>query len=270
MNHVWSALLARILLGGDQVSPRGKLTKELPQATIEIELRRPVLTDPRRKLSYTGMAAEAFWILSGWSALVEIEPYLPRMRNFSDDGVTLAGAYGPRIHQQLDYVVKKLLDDPDTRQAVLTLWDRNPGPSKDYPCTVAMDFKLRGGKLNLHVFMRSSDAWLGVPYDVFSFSMVAHLVCCRLNQHRATAAPDQALSPNYVEPGTLYLTAASSHLYEENWLKALACLSPLEAHSAQYETPEPLWTNETQLKFRLELLRQSGKGDRLRWWESGQ
>lgn len=269
MNQIWTSLLTRILLNGDEVSPRGRLTKEIRQATIEVDMNRPVITIPARKLSYTGMAAEAHWILSGSELLTEIEPYLPRMKEFSDDGLTLFGAYGPRIRQQIDYVVNKLKDDHDTRQATLTLWHRCPSPSKDVPCTVAMDFKLRHRNrtsmnykhtLNMHVFMRSSDAWLGIPYDVFSFSMVAHQVCCRLNYGRDF---------EQIEPGTLYLTAASSHLYEENWLDALRCINA-EVEGSQYPTPRHLWLSEPQLMFRLEQLRRSAKGDRLRWWESGQ
>ncbi len=261
MNQAWSHLLNRIMTMGEEVSPRGKLTKELRQETLMVDMRRPVLTDPRRKLSYIGLAAEAYWILSGSDQLADLVPYLPRYQQFSDDGVTLNGAYGPRVAAQLGYVVEKLRSDPDTRQATLTLWERNPLPSKDIPCTVVMDFKLRSGKLNLHVFMRSSDAWLGIPYDVFSFAMVAHLVCCRLN----FPPPING----YVEPGMLYLTAASSHLYEENWLMALRCAGP-EHDVSQYPTPETTWTNARQLMVRLGELRQSAKGDRLRWWGSGQ
>jgi len=261
-DRTWHTQLTDILLYGDEVCPRGKRTKELPQYTIEVDMRRPVLMDPRRKLSYPGMAAEAHWILTGDSSLAGIEPYLPRMKEFSDDGVTLTGAYGPRIHEQLTYVVEKLYQDPDTRQATMTLWNRNPAPGKDYPCTVAFDFKIRNGKLNLHAFMRSSDAWLGIPYDVFSFSMVAHLVCCRL------AALYHPIV-NVVEPGTLYLTAASSHLYHENWLRALECTTPV-GDSTQYPTPEALYHEQARLLTRLDLLRKSGKGDRLRWWESDQ
>lgn len=259
----WRNLLCRVLLSGEEVSPRGKLTKEVPHCAIEVDMRHPVLTDPRRKLSYTGMAAEAYWILSGDGSLAGIEPYLPRMKEFSDDGVTLAGAYGPRLHEQLTYLVTKLYAEPDTRQATMTLWQCNPGPSKDQPCTVAMDFKIRNGKLNMHVFMRSSDAWLGIPYDVFSFSMIAHLLCCHLNQF------DGEHIQVIVEPGTLYLTASSSHLYEENWLGALGCVNG-NFDDSQYPTPEALWTEEKRLMTRLEQLRKSAKGDRLRWWESGQ
>ena len=103
-----------------------------------------------------------------------------------------------------------------------------------------------------------------VPHvDVFSFSMVAHLICCRLN-----AAIGNAGSP--FEPGTLYLTAASSHLYAENWLDALALIDWRPSDSSQYETLESMYTDEQRLLARLRALRDTGKGDSLRWWETGQ
>lgn len=260
MNYQWKRLLKDVLIDGDLASPRGLRTKELPHRTVTIGMRRPVLTAPSRKLSYSGAAAEAYWILTGDNKLAGIAPWLPKMVNFSDDGATLAGAYGPRIASQLPYVCGKLEGDRDTRQATLTIWTPNPGPSKDYPCTVAMDFKIRGGRLNMHVFMRSSDIWLGVPYDVFSFAMVAHLVCCRINR-------GQCASP--LRPGYLYLTAASSHLYERNWLDALGAMSEDQFDLSQYETPEFMYQEEQRLLTRLEHLRGSKAGDRLRWWESG-
>lgn len=275
-NPTWRGLLSRVLMGGQLVAPRGQLTRELAQQTIQVDMRAPVLTVAERKLSYQGAAAEAHWILSGDNKLANLEPWLPRMREFSDDGVVLAGAYGPPIHAQLDYVIDRLVRDPDTRQATLTTWVINPAPSKDIPCTVSMDFKLRLGsefggqprlRLNMHVFMRSSDAWLGVPYDVFSFAMLAHLICCRLNEKGKFLSSPLGLG---VSPGTLYLTAASSHLYARNWLDALHCVSDHAADDSQYLTPEAMWIDEQYLMARLEHLRSTQKGDRLRWWESGQ
>src|SRR3546814_5271713 len=66
----------------------------------------------------------------------EIAPWNRHISQFSDDGVVFAGAYGPRINLQLDYVLNKLREDPDTRQAGLTIWRPNPQPSKDIPCKI--------------------------------------------------------------------------------------------------------------------------------------
>jgi thymidylate synthase len=206
INAAWRSALRSLLDGGMVVSPRGQDTLELPHRTVAVDALRAVLTEPERRLSHRFMAAEALWIIEGRDDLASLLPYARRMAEFSDDGVTLAGAYGPRIGRQLPYVVSRLASDPDTRQATLTVWTPSPSPSKDVPCTVAIDFKVRGGRLNAHVFMRSSDVWLGLPYDLSSFALLTAHVVGLVRGVESNATPDLA-------PGTVYLTAASSHLY---------------------------------------------------------
>ena len=219
---VWRTALRNVLGNGSNVSPRKKKTVELLQHTTIVDMTEPVVASPHRKLSYVYLAAEALWVLSGDDKVSAIAPYNARIAEFSDDGVRFFGAYGPRIVEQLPYVINKLDEDPHTRQAVLTTWRQNPPTTKDVPCTVALAFSLRHEKLNCHTFMRSSDLWLGWPYDVFTFSMVSAVVALRLNLLRRY----RQLQP--VGIGHLYLTAASSHLYEENWADARACAQESE------------------------------------------
>lgn len=268
-NFEWLRLLSEITLDGDEVSPRGQRTKELPSQLLLADMKRPVLTVAERKLNYKFMAAEAHWILSGSNLVEPVARYNKRIADFSDDGQTFFGAYGPKLAEQLPYVVAKLIEDPGTRQAGLTFWRESPAKTKDVPCTVATFFSMRelDGRtvLHSHVFMRSSDAWLGVPYDVFNFAMINHRVCAHVNlQRRVAGLP-------YVEPGTLYLTAASSHLYETNWAAAQTCL--VEAENVNVSTPEcPRFWNEhpeTQLEILAEL-RESKPGDPSRWWEDNE
>jgi len=177
-----------------------------------------VVTCPARKLNYRFMAAEALWISAGRNDLGGLTDVNPNMARFSDDGRTLAGAYGPRIRPQVPYVVASLIKDRDTRQAALTIWTPNPEPSKDTPCTVAMVFSIRENRLYQHVFMRSSDAWLGIPYDVFSFTLLAYEVACRYNQHKLL------IGGSPVGLGHMTITCTSSHLYSENREAAVAIL----------------------------------------------
>lgn len=257
-SRTWLDAINDILSNGDPVAPRGKMTREIPQRTMVVDMRRPVLRVPDRSLSYKFMAAEAFWILSGDDRVETISPYNSRIKDFSDDGERFFGAYGPKIKAQLPYIVEKLMTDEDSRQAGLTIWRECPPQTKDVPCTVAIFFSIRSGKLNAHVFMRSSDVWLGVPYDVFNFSMLAHLVCGLLNEHRQLTKA--------VKPGRLFLTAASSHLYETNWADAKLCLA-----SEVLEQPETdilLWNDAQHLMKTLAALRETKAGDSLRWWEN--
>jgi thymidylate synthase len=259
----WLSTLNEILHYGEEVSPRGSLTLEIPHHTVVVDMRYPVLICPQRKLNYRFMAAEAFWILSGDDTVAGIEPWNPNVVAFSDDGKTFYGAYGPRIMHQLPYVIDKLISDRDTRQAVITTWIQKPKQSKDIPCTVAFDFKIRDNKLYLHVFMRSSDVWLGLPYDVFNFSMLAVLVCSIVN----TLGGDDWKA---VEPGLLFLTAASSHLYKQHFEMAKECLKTCDLEIEVPEVPTDLYMRKDQgrsLMEYLQLLRSVKKGDPLRWWE---
>lgn len=257
-SRVWLNALSSILELGNKVSPRGIVTLEMPQRTMVVDMRRPVLLVPSRSLSYKFMVAEAFWILSGDDRVESIAPYNARIKEFSDDGERFFGAYGPKISAQLPYIVAKLLEDRDSRQAGLTIWRESPPKTKDVPCTVAIFFNVREGKLNAHVFMRSSDVWLGVPYDVFNFSMLSHLVCGLLNE--------QLFKEARVSPGTLYLTAASSHLYESNWGDARNCINESN-YKLQPETDILLWNDPHYLLTTLAALRDSRPGESTRWWE---
>nr|MDT0667791.1 thymidylate synthase [Micromonospora sp. DSM 115978] len=110
------------------------------------------LTDPRRRfvdlhparvLNPAFAVAEAVWILSG-SDDPWIYDFNRALLGYADDGV-LRGAYGPRLRRwhgavdQLDEVRRQLADDPDSRRAVVTLYDpqRDHAGHRDVPCTLA-------------------------------------------------------------------------------------------------------------------------------------
>lgn len=215
-DEAWRDLLRVLLTDGRPVAPRGQSTVEvLHHVSLTVDLNHPVITQPARKLNYRFMAAEALWIAQGRQDLEFLTEVNPRMADFSDDGKTLAGAYGPRIRPQVPYVVQCLLRDRDTRQAAMTIWTPTPAPSRDIPCTVAMVFSIRDNRLYQHAFMRSSDAWLGIPYDVFSFAMLGIEVACLHNQK----------SPQPIGLGHLTITCTSSHLYEQHYEAARDILS---------------------------------------------
>jgi thymidylate synthase len=257
-SQIWLTALDETMARGLTVAPRGRLTKELPQRTLEVNMQQPVLRVEKRQLSYQFMAAEAYWILTGDDRVATISPYNSRIAEFSDDGERFFGAYGPKILAQLPYVIDKLNADRMSRQAGLTIWRENPPTTKDVPCTVAIFASIRDEKLNMHVFMRSSDLWLGVPYDVFNFAMLGHYICALLNKTRLTA--------DFVQPGILYLTAASSHLYQDNWEAAFNCLTDQDP-LPQADTPKFLWRDEDSCLEWLRDLRDTKPGHILRWWE---
>ena len=199
---VWEALLAKLLNFGDHVNPRGLGNHEIVNVTLYIyRALNNIIISESRKLNYKFMVAEWLWIISGSNEVSPLSVYNKKMLDFSDDGRTLFGAYGPPIKSQLNYVTNKLNEDHDTRQAVISIWRPNPQPSKDIPCTLTFQFLIRRGHLNTIVNMRSSDAWLGLPYDIFNFSMVANIVSETVN----------------FPLGSIMINLGSSHLYDINF-----------------------------------------------------
>ncbi|NYI05549.1 thymidylate synthase [Allostreptomyces psammosilenae] len=169
---------------GQRVSPRSMPTREV--LDVELRLRRPrarlLHLPPARVLNPAYAVAEAVWILSG-SDEAWIYQYNDRLRQFADDGV-LRGAYGPRMRRwgggvdQLAMAVGLLRRDPDSRRAVVQLYDpaRDAAGHSDVPCTTGYRFNLRDGRLHMSTSMRAQDAWTGLPYDVFSNTVLHELV----------------------------------------------------------------------------------------------
>jgi thymidylate synthase len=194
------------ILRGEEVSPRGRKTREILNHTVVLlDVRNNILISSVRDLNYKFMVAEWLWILAGMNDVASISRYNKNIGKFSDDGEIFQGAYGPRWIRQSAYVAGNLSRDRTSRQAVISIWSENPSSSKDIPCTLTWQFLIRDEKLNMIVNMRSSDGWLGLPYDLFNFSQICNLVAGSFD----------------VEPGFLAMNLGSSHLYEEDWEKAV-------------------------------------------------
>lgn len=186
------------------VKPRGMKCYEVISGHYQVPM--PAFIDLKaRNVNLPFMFAEAAWIISGSNRLGDLTPYMKVYKNFSDDGVFLRGAYGPKVVDQLPYVVDCLVKDNDSRQAVMTIWRERPGPSKDIPCTVSIQFFIREDVLHSVVTMRSNDIVLGFTYDVFTFSMIANAVRLLLKERGID-----------VVLGTLCVNPGSMHLYEQH------------------------------------------------------
>lgn len=162
----------------------------MTDVTIEYDSPFPALpTECGRNLSERIAAMEAWQLVGAFSDAEWVLRHAPQFTRYTDaptvdDPVTgepvagpryFHGAYGFRIDNQLIEVARKLTADPETRQAVISIWDPyydNAEGLHDYPCTVALGFALRRDELHMRVVMRSNDVWLGLPYDTFQFAQL--------------------------------------------------------------------------------------------------
>lgn len=208
---VYRQLLAR----GTRIEPTKGPAREIYGALLK-------LSAPRLRLSRTesrgilfSALGELLWMLAGSNKLDFIEHYISEYKKLSDDGLTIYGAYGPRMcgkrpNDQLTRVISALKGKSDSRQAVVQLFDRRDTLKyhRDIPCTCTMQFVLRDRRLQMLVSMRSNDAWLGLPHDVFAFTMIQELVARSLG----------------VELGEYRHSVGSLHLYERDDKKAIRYL----------------------------------------------
>ena len=195
--NAWVAQMDSIVKHGD----RTKITTELIASGLHWDMRYPVVMDEDRKINYAFMAAEAAYIISGRNDVAYLMNAMKSFGNYSDDGYHQTGAYGPAFIDQLPYVVDILNKDPESRQAVINIWRNSPRASKDIPCTLSLQFFIRDGRIHTVVSMRSSDAYRGLIYDLFCFSVMAAVVAGHLNDP-------------LLDLGIGYLNMGSSHLYD--------------------------------------------------------
>ena len=215
--------ISNLLESGSKTSPRGRPTREIIGSTVVIEDPAfSVITLPKRRLNYSFMAAEFLWMMSGMNRVDMIEPFNKNIVMAQNDGeVTFTGAYGPKIVEQLGYVVSTLRRDPDSRQAIIGIWRERPRESRDIPCTVSLQFLIRDGKLRMITYMRSNDVWLGFPYDVFNFTMLQRYTAYLLG----------------VEAGEYIHMAGSFHLYDDNEEAARSVAEDTTAYIPLYIEP---------------------------------
>lgn len=113
---------------------------------------------------------EALWMLAGRNDLEWPALFNSRIGQYSDDKLTIHGAYGYRWRQywkfdQIPLIVDELKRDPYSRRAVLAMWDApgdfNALDGLDVPCNTHAYFGIMDGKLNMTVCCRSNDIWWG-------------------------------------------------------------------------------------------------------------
>ena len=166
-----------------------------------------MIDNEKRKFNMEYAEAEWQWYLTGdpnVDKLGEIYGKVPQIweRMADADGDVLSN-YGWQWERdyQLDKVVAQLKDNPDTRQAAISIYDGKEINKYKYdtPCTYAVQFTVLKGRLNMCVVMRSNDLWYGFCNDQYCFSKLQELVSERTKY----------------KMGTYYHFAHNLHIYND-------------------------------------------------------
>lgn len=197
-------LANEVRLVGRPVIVRGLETRELTGVTLRFDdVTRPMLPiGVGRRVNTKLAAVEALQLISGTihpELLLRASPHYAQV--LVNPGELTQGAYGPRTRAALRRVVELLQRDPTSRQAMLSIWrDEDLTTVGDRPCTIGLQFLVRDERLQLHVWMRSEDVWLGVPYDLFMFTQLQRTIAVVLG----------------LSPGSYHHHVTSLHIYDRD------------------------------------------------------
>lgn len=196
-----------VVFDGELGAPRGIPAAEIRYPTIMIEepwQLPPVI--PARKANWRIGALEACSLVGQVSNPDWLTDQVAAFKKFEEAGV-FWGGYGSRVAGQLGLAFETLLEDRDSRQAVVTIFDGHRDlhrKTADVPCTIAVQFMIRQDRLEARTVMRSNDVWLGLTYDLVQFIAL---------QGAMAAALDIPMGPYIHQPGSL-------HLYETDRQRA--------------------------------------------------
>jgi len=233
---------------------RGFDCLEIPHPVM-IEITNPTdryITIPQRKWNKILPIAESLWMALGMNDLNSLPGrYVKSLYNFSDNGRTWRGGYGPRLRtfsgigsdydisnpahrhifsghvkqvDQLRYVIKSLKRDINTRQAIIQFGDPvkdsfensvDLKKTKDYPCSRTLQFMMVDGKLNCTLYIRSNDILFGLSaVNITNFTIMQEYVANIVG----------------VPVGMYYHIANNLHVYKEHLekIRLFASLDPFE------------------------------------------
>ncbi|MEE8608973.1 MAG: thymidylate synthase [Nitrospiraceae bacterium] len=163
-------------------------------------------------------AAEVAWQFMGTQDPTWITEKAPKIWGaFIESGI-LETAYGYRWRKhfgrdQLTLAMQELLENPTNRQLYISAWDPSEdglgGPQpKNVPCPVGFSLTRTGDDLHLSVFIRSSDVFVGLPYDVMGYALTLDAIAASCG----------------LIPSLLHITLAHAHTYEPHFEDLEICL----------------------------------------------
>ncbi len=207
----YASVLKKLLDHGvDEKNDRtGHVCKSLPGVTMQFDLEKgfPLLT--LRKIPLKVFVAEQIWFLMGARDLSFLQNFTKIWDDFAEANNCVESAYGYRWRKhfgrdQIDGLIQLLSKDPSSRHGVILMWDpaddglANGTAKKNVPCPYTFTVNIIGGKLCLHLIIRSNDMMLGNPHDVAGFALLSHFFAEKLG----------------VTPGTLTVSISNAHIYD--------------------------------------------------------
>lgn len=196
----YEELLAKVLEEGQERTDRtgtGTLSIFGAQMCFNLEEGFPLITSKR--VHFKSVVGELLWFLEGssdvdvlrdkygvtiwdeWAEDGNIGPmYGTQWRDWGGEGVWDSYNDEPNDGYGIDQireVVENIKEDPYSRRHVVSAWNVGLLDSMALaPCHVLFQFYVQDGKLSCHLYQRSADMFLGVPFNIASYALLTHLI----------------------------------------------------------------------------------------------
>jgi len=170
----------------------------------------PLLTT--KKLHLKSIIHELLWFIKGDTNISYLKEHNVSIWNeWADEKGDLGPVYGKQWRRwvspdgrkldQLDNVIMQIKNNPDSRRMVVSAWNPSDvGSMALPPCHCLFQFYVSNNKLSCQLYQRSADIFLGVPFNIASYSILTHMIAnvCGLS------------------PGDFIHTLGDAHIYQNH------------------------------------------------------
>jgi thymidylate synthase len=206
-------LLRRILDEGAPQQDRtgtGTLSVFGHQMRFDLSQGFPLVTT--KKLHLRSIIIELLWFLRGDTNVKWLQE---RRVSIWDEWANESGDLGPvygkqwrdwegpgGVHiDQIAQLMELIRGDPASRRQIVSAWNPADNPKMALaPCHCLFQTQVAAGRLNLQLYQRSADLFLGVPFNIASYALLTHMLARECG----------------LEPGTFVWTGGDVHLYSNH------------------------------------------------------
>lgn len=154
-------------------------------------------------VSFKNIFYELKWFLSGSDNIQYLNSHNVNIWNeWADESKSIGPMYGSQWTNwggkninQIDHALDELRNNPNSRRIIISSWNPEFLPDATIPphanvslgkmalapCHVLIHFIVHNGKLCCCFYQRSSDVFLGLPYNIASYALLTHLVAQQVN-----------------------------------------------------------------------------------------
>ena len=166
-----------------------------------------------KKLHLRSIIHELLWFLKGDSNIAYLKENGVRIWDeWADENGDLGPVYGVQWRSwrgadgetvdQIANLIDEIKRNPDSRRLIVSAWNVAEVPKMALPpCHLLMQFYVAGGRLSCQLYQRSCDIFLGVPFNIASYSLLTHMVAQQCD----------------LEPGDFVWTGGDCHIYKNHF-----------------------------------------------------